>query len=461
MLSVTDLGWPDPMATAARFAGMSGLCLLDSAMEHPALGRYSYLSADPFAVARIAGGQLFWNGAPCAGAPLAALRARLAPLQRTPRAGLPPFQGGALGFFAYEFGTCLERLPAPDVPAPGPQAAFGVHDWVIAWDHLTRQCWLVSTGAPETGAGQRSRALLRRDRILARLASPAPVPADDEDILHWQAAGTRAEHEDAVRRAIDYVLAGDIFQANIARRFTAPRSAGFSPLAYYRRLRRSNPAPFAAFLDFGDLQIASSSPERFLRLDGRHVEARPIKGTVRRGATPEEDAARTRALAASDKERAENVMIVDLMRNDLSRVARPRSVEVPVLCGVESYAGLHHLVSVVTAELAPAHDALDLIAATFPGGSITGAPKLRAMEIITALERHGRGPYCGSIGWLGFDGSFDFNIAIRTVTFTASEAVFQTGGGITALSDPAEEFDETGTKANRILAASMAGGIAP
>ncbi len=447
-LHVTDLGWLDPAATFARFAGEPGLCLLDSAMEHPTLGRYSYLATDPVATVRVERGRLLWNGEPCAGPPLAALRARLAPFRRPARAGLPPFQGGAAGFFAYEFAGCLERLPAPAVAAPGPQAAFGVYDRVIAWDHVTRETRLVSTG---------TRA--RHEALLARLAAPPPPAPPRGNGPDWQAEGTRAGHEAAVRRTIDYVLAGDIFQANIARRFTARLPAAFSPAGYYLELRRANPAPFSACLDFGDVAIASSSPERFLRLDGTRIEARPIKGTMPRSADPAQDAAAAAALAASAKDRAENVMIVDLMRNDLSRVAVPASVRVPVLCGVESYAGLHHLVSAVTADLAPGKDGLDLLAAAFPGGSVTGAPKLRAMEIITELEGHGRGPYCGSIGWIGFDGSFDFNIAIRTVTFTGDTAVFQTGGGITALSDPAAEFDETVTKASRILAAARRPGV--
>ncbi len=222
-------------------------------------------------------------------------------------------------------------------------------------------------------------------------------------------------------------------------------------LAFYRRLRALNPATFSAFLDYGDVQIASSSPERLLSFDGKTVEARPIKGTRRRDADPARDAALVAELVSSRKDRAENVMIVDLLRNDLSRVCS--GVRVPVLCGLESYASVHHLTSVVTGELKSGKSAGDLISALFPGGSITGAPKIRAMEIIAEIERAPRGIYCGSIGYFGFNGQVDLNIAIRTAMFSQGVARFQGGGGITARSEPAEEYDETLTKINRIMEA--------
>lgn len=449
---VTDLGPLDPVETLLRFQDRPGLSFLDSAMAHAELGRYSFLAADPFADIAVRDGRLFLDGVARPGHPLEALRAVLASYRAETLPGLPPFQGGALGFFSYEFGHCLERLPEAAIGAGSvPEAAFHVFDWTIAFDHAAGRAWLISTGFPEAGATRGVRAAARRDAVLSRLRAPLPSRPSAPP-LPWRADAGRAAHEDAVARTIDLVLAGDIFQANIARRFSAPLPAGFPPLAFYLDLRFRNPATFAAFLDFDPVFIASSSPERFLKLADRQVETRPIKGTAPRADNPEEDAAASAALAASVKDRAENVMIVDLMRNDLSRVAEPGSVAVPVLCGLETYAGLHHLVSVVRASLGPDRDGLDLIAAAFPGGSITGAPKVRAMEIIGALEGRARGIYCGSIGYLGFDGTMDLNIAIRTVTFADGEASFQTGGGITALSAPAAEFDETETKASRMLA---------
>ena len=228
---------------------------------------------------------------------------------------------------------------------------------------------------------------------------------------------------------------------------------GFDALAFYKELRSLNPATFSAFLDYGDVQIASSSPERLLSFDGTTVEARPIKGTRRRDPNPALDAALVAELASSRKDRAENVMIVDLLRNDLSRVCAPGSVRVPVLCGLESYASVHHLTSVVTGELKPDKSDGDLIAAIFPGGSITGAPKIRAMEVIAEIEGQGRGVYCGSIGYFGFNGQVDLNIAIRTAMFSQGTARFQGGGGITARSEPAAEYEETLTKITRIMEA--------
>ncbi|MFJ5488902.1 aminodeoxychorismate synthase component I, partial [Hansschlegelia beijingensis] len=284
------------------------------------------------------------------------------------------------------------------------------------------------------------------------LSRPAPArkpvaPAP----LSFSSNFDRAAYEAAIARTVEYVLAGDIFQANVAQRFLAELPEGFDAWAFYRRLRTRNAAPFAAYLDFGDVVVASSSPERFVRVEGDHVEARPIKGTAKRWTDPIADGSSSRALLGSEKDRAENVMIVDLLRNDLSRVCRPGTVEVPTLCGLETYASVHHLVSVVTGRLREGLGVVDLLRASFPGGSITGAPKLRAMEIITEIERHARGVYCGSIGWIGFTGDADFNIAIRTATLARGKALFQAGGGITALSDPAAEYDETLTKARAVF----------
>jgi len=251
---------------------------------------------------------------------------------------------------------------------------------------------------------------------------------------------------------IDYVFAGDIFQANLSQRLEAPLVG--TPLELYRRLRHRNAAPFAAYLDFGDLAIASSSPERFLRVDpdGR-VETRPIKGTRPRGLSPEHDAALAQALVESGKDRAENVMIVDLLRNDLSRVCRPGSVRVPELFALEHYPTVHHLVSTVVGELAPAQGPVDVLRAAFPGGSITGAPKVRAMQIIAELEPTQRAVYCGSIGYLSRTGALDTSIVIRTYLVLGRDVYVQVGGGIVADSDPDEEYQETLDKARGLVVA--------
>jgi para-aminobenzoate synthetase component 1 len=256
-----------------------------------------------------------------------------------------------------------------------------------------------------------------------------------------------------VQKVIDYILAGDIFEANISQRFKADLPAGLAPFDLYRRLREINPAPFAAYLNFKDTQLASASPERFLKLSAGYVETRPIKGTRPRGKSEEEDATLARELVASEKDWAENVMIVDLLRNDLSRVCENHSVQVPQLCGLESYPSVHHLVSVVTGRLRSGMGALDLLKAAFPGGSITGAPKLRAMEIIAELEPTRRGPYCGSVAYLGFDGALDSSIIIRSFCIRQGQVSFQAGGAVVADSVPRQEQEEVLAKAGALFRA--------
>ena len=298
----------------------------------------------------------------------------------------------------------------------------------------------------------------------ARPADPSPArssrvePAPSYPVTTTDAAlaiGLRSTfthrgYLDAVAKVREYIVAGDIFQANLSQRFQAPLRE--PPFELYRRLRRRNPAPFAAYLGFGEVTVLSASPERFLRLDhDRQVETRPIKGTRPRGLGPMHDAALGRALAESEKDRAENVMIVDLLRNDLSRVCLPGTVRVPELFALEQHPTVHHLVSTVVGELEPGADAVDLVRATFPGGSITGAPKVRAMEIIAELEPTRRGVYCGSIGYIGATGAMDTSIVIRTFVAAGGGLYFQAGGGVVADSDPELEYRETLDKAQGLI----------
>lgn len=455
-MHVVELDLADPIVALDRLHGLPRPIVLDSALRDPHLGRFSYVAADPFGTFEVRDGRASFDGAPLAGRPLEALGRLMAPYRQETVPGPAPFQGGAAGFLAYDFGRDLERLPAPAVPAPTiPAILLDLHDVVVSFDHVAGRAFLVSTGWPETDlARRRRRAGERAEAFLERLSRPAsPRLGRATADLAWRSNFTPESYAAAVERVVEWIRAGDIFQANIAQRFSAVLPADFDPAAFYRRLRAVNPATFGAWYDAGDFQIASSSPERFVTVIGDEVEARPIKGTAKRSPDAHEDARLAAALMASEKDRAENVMIVDLLRNDLSRVCRPESVKVPSLCGLESYAAVHHLVSVVTGRLEAGAGAVDLLGAGFPGGSITGAPKIRAMEIITEIERHARGVYCGSIGWLGFDGSMDLSIAIRTVTFRNGEAFFHAGGGVTMLSDGPAEHEETLTKATRIFQA--------
>jgi para-aminobenzoate synthetase component 1 len=283
--------------------------------------------------------------------------------------------------------------------------------------------------------------------VCGLLSSQHPVPGPAGLVSNF----SESSYLSAVQRAIDYIYAGDIFQVNFAQRLLYPASG--SSLDLYLRLRNRNPATFGAYFDLGQQQIVSASPERLLSIRGRQVEARPIKGTRRRTSLAEADLFAGDELQQSEKDRAENIMIVDLLRNDLSRVCRPESVRVSKLCGLESYQFVQHLVSVVNGELAPGKTPLDAIAAAFPGGSITGAPKVRAMEIIAQLEPTARGAYCGSLGYIGFDGTTDFSILIRTITASGGWWQLPVGGGIVAQSNPRQEYEETWHKATGMLRA--------
>ena len=441
---------PEPLELLERFAHLPFPVLLDGAADHHDLGRYSYFTADPIATLR--GWAADWP------ALLDRLRGTLrsdAPID----AALPPFQGGWIGWLGYELGAAFDRMPrAAHDPLDLPDLSLALYDWVIAWDHASGAAWLVSSGIDADGVPDPARAQHRADAVLAQLAnrpnhlrgtfSPTTATADFSADAYRHAVATVIEH----------VLAGDIFQANLAQRFSAPFDG--SALALYRRIRARSAAPLAAYLDHGDVQLLSASPERFVRLDAATgaVEARPIKGTRPRGQELTSDAAFAADLVSSEKDRAENVMIVDLLRNDLARVCAPGSVDVPTLCALESHPTVHHLVSTVTGTLREGRDVLDLLAATFPGGSVTGAPKLRAMAVIAALEPVTRGAYCGAIGWLGLDGGCSFSIAIRTVTVARGIASLHAGGGITALSDPEAEYQETLDKAAALMAALAEGG---
>ncbi len=447
----------DPMEWVAAFADCPGLVFLDSALSHDTLGRYSFIAADPVHRIVAAGERTEIDGQAFAGSPFDAMDRLLARYPLAERPDLPPFQTGLAGFLGYGLRHRVEEVPSHARHDHSfPDLALGYYDLVIAVDHQARRAFVIASGAPEREeAVRRGRAQGRTDWALGRLGRRTALPA-----FSWSIEARPDLAADTlrgmVRRTVDYIEAGDIYQANITQRFQATLPDGFGArgpgrLALYDALRRRNPATFAAFVDLGAGAILSSSPERFLKVAGSRIETRPIKGTRPRGVGPAEDATLARQLLASEKDRAENLMIVDLLRNDLGRVAKLGSVKVPVLFGLESYATVHHLVSVVTAELDAGRNAVDLLRAAFPGGSVTGAPKIRAMEIIAELEPTARGPYCGAIGYLSATGAMDTNIAIRTMLIDGDRISFQVGGGIVADSDPEAEYQETLVKARALL----------
>ena len=422
------LDWAEPGAVLTRLHDAPGALLLQGGGEAE-IGRFSYLAAYPeFSVT---------DDDPARG--FERLRAGFRP---GPGPAAPGFAGGYAGLLGYDLGRAFERLPALGGGiASWPAVAMNWYGAALVFDHDRRTL----TARGETTAAA---------RLAEAAAGPARALAAGAGRL--DPAWARARYLDAAQRAIAYVRAGDVFQVNLSQPFRGAIPGADAPAALARALAESSPAAFSAYLRLdAERAVVTNSPERFVRLgaDGR-VETRPIKGTTARRADPDEDAAAAAALARSAKDRAENLMIVDLMRNDLARVCTPGGVRAPELFAVKSYANVHHLVSTVTGRLAPGRDVFDLLRASFPPGSITGAPKPRAMEIIAELEGESRGPYCGALGWIGPDGAADFNVMIRTAALVRAgdgwTCEVRSGGAITIESDPEGEMEETRVKAGAL-----------
>jgi len=368
---------------------------------------------------------------------------------RKPRGGcahavIPgPFAGGAIGWLSYDLGRSLEILPDTQADTEGwDDIRLAVYDTFAVYDHKHGRAWLVALDFPGLSIEP---APVRFERWADRIASTQHHAMPSWPGMEVHEILGRDRYVERIERVLDYIRAGDIFQANFTHRFEGT-SRGDS-LALHDRLAAISPAPFAAFSRWGEKALVCSSPEWFYRIEGDRVVTRPIKGTRPRGATPEADAVRQADLLASAKDRAELTMIVDLERNDLGRVCRFGSVKVNQAMVLETYAQVHHLVAEIEGRLRPGQDDIDLLAAMFPGGSITGAPKIRAMQIIEELETHRRGIYTGAVGYVGADGRSAWNIPIRTILKSGEVYSFNVGGGIVADSDPAAEYEETLTKA--------------
>ena len=431
---------PDIVSLAVHYSRDRGLTWLDSASPNHRFGQYSYLCIDPVKTLDGTGD-------------LGTLRSALGRCKSSRIKDGPPFQGGLAGYFDYEFGSRLIDGMDPPAKYYDQDHCFALYDTLIAVDHLTGRCWILSAGMSAVDFTPNKAVAQRRIQSIAReIADISPFTPTTID-LDWTADITKSAHTKNIQQTKDYIAAGDIYQANIAQTFWAELKPHHNPLSLYLNIRASNPAPFSAFSSSGKRAIACTSPERLFCLSADGIaEARPIKGTIKRSHDPHLDQKLRHQLQTSKKDRAENIMIVDLLRNDLSRVCAPHSVGVPELCQLETYAGLHQLTSSVEGKLEPGKDAFDVFAAVFPGGSITGAPKARAMEIIEEIEHHPRGAFCGAFGYFGFDGTADMNIMIRTVQIKENTARLDVGGGITHLSDPDAEYHESLLKADRIMA---------
>lgn len=454
-----------PEALFARLAGLPHCVFFDSATRTGGLARYSYLGVDPCQ----------WLTIPADGSPALTELRRLASFVTAERVpGLPPWQGGVAGMIGYEIGRSLERLPTARWDEfCMPALAVGLYDCVVAFDHREGRAWAISQGLPDSDPAKRkARAEARLEWLMGVIEQgPQAIPTDSLDPLPRESLAPSYEtpgHEcllsgftesgylAAVENTIELLRAGEAYQVNLSQRILAPDPG--DPIATYLRLRERNSAPFGAYLDGGPWQLLSASPERFLQADAGLVETRPIKGTRPRGGMAEEDELIGQELRASEKDQAENVMIVDLLRNDLARVCEDFSVEVPELFRLERYARVQHLVSVVRGRLRRDSSVIDLLAATLPGGSVTGAPKVRAQEIIATLEPTARGAYCGAMFWIGLPDSegrqsMDSSVLIRTITRSRGWLQLPAGGGVVVQSDPRQEYEETWHKAAGLIEA--------
>lgn len=436
--------------------------LLESVVGGEHLARYSFLGRDPVLTVEARGTGVVERDAAgsrdVSGEILDALRARLTP-RAAEVASLPRFTGGAVGYLTYDAARLFERLPDRHGSKDALLASFSIYRSVVAFDHVRQRLVLMALAEPASRAAfdgaQDILDALEADLRGGALTGGGGKHADPTR-RSGAALGDGAGFEAAVRRAKDFIAAGDIFQVVLSRQERLP--CPLDPFSIYRALRTVNPSPYMYFLKEGESAIAGASPEMLVRVEGGHVETRPIAGTRPRGGSEAEDERLGRELLADPKERAEHIMLVDLGRNDLGRVCRFGSVTVPELMNLERFSHVLHIVSSVAGELAPGQDALDALKATFPAGTLSGAPKIRAMEIIDELEPARRGLYGGALGYMDFRGNLDFCIAIRTIVVEHGRATVQAGAGIVADSDPAAERRETEAKAEVMLEALRVAG---
>lgn len=448
---VKELAWREPEAVFAAWGDAPWCAFLDSGGPVEGRSRWQIFCRTPCQSLVVAGGQIFQNAEPPVPFTPDALFTRLR--QAMPSAvvradepeGMPelPFSGGWIGFAGYGLGQQLEHIAPRHSAQDEPDWASGFYDHAFVWDRLSKRAFIagvVLEGDQDTAGGQ---------EVTAHVAAWEAVPEGlvalpDVPRVQWRLDQSRASYCEAIERAKAYIAAGDIFQVNITGRYFSAFPKDFSNTALYLALRQKAPAPFGAYLSCGaGYALHSTSPERFLQCDAQGVvTSRPIKGTAPRGQTPEEDDVFAAGLSADDKERAENLMIVDLMRHDIGRVARVGSMSVPEFLRVERFAHVHHLVSEVRGELEAGRDVFDLLRATLPPGSVTGAPKHRAMEIIEELEASPRGAYCGSVLCVGVDGRLESSVIIRTLVRRTDSLTLAAGGGITILSDAQKEYEE-------------------
>ena len=430
---------------------------LDSGMAHGNLGQYSFIGWDPFVVFKSKGrfieitkGQEMET---LEGDPFKKIQELLNKYKLEYRTSLP-FIGGAVGYFAYDLCHHIENLPRTAIDDVGiPDCYLGFYDGVVIIEHIAQKVWVAALGIKDTPINTVESIIniISNGTKEVNPSIKASEASKELPSVHFKSNFTKDEYLAAVRKVKDYIQEGDIYQANLTQRFRTTLNT--TPVHLYQTLRKINPAPFAGFIDFGQGHVLSSSPERFIKIKGRDIETRPIKGTRPRGKTLAEDERNKIDLLNSEKDKAELLMIVDLERNDLGKICKTGTVRVPKLFELEEYSTVYHLVATVEGELKEGLDVVDALKATFPGGSITGAPKIRAMEIIDELEPTQRNIYTGSMGYIGFNGDADLNIVIRTIVCKDGEAFFQVGGGIVWDSQEELEYEETLHKGKALMKA--------
>jgi len=465
----TEIPYGDPLVIYESIGCRANSILLESVKGPARIARYSFIAFDPYLAFAVKDGEVSISSPSSATAlsfrpPLERLKELVTAYPQKALPELPPFQGGAIGLLCYDFVRYIEDIPGnalDDLRIP--DAHFLMADKVIAFDHLDKKAWLViSPGARDLELGYRDlsdidwgSAYDLAEETVRKFGSTKKLHSNPSELPGFRASAltyemSKEQYMDIVRMAKEYIAAGDIFQANLSQRIAA-QIGGRDPFEVYKLLRGINPSPFAAYADFGDYQIVSSSPERLVNLNNGVIETRPIAGTRPRGRDSNEDSRMRAELLLNEKERAEHIMLIDLERNDIGRVSEYDSVVVDELMITEDYSHVIHIVSNIRGLLMKGKTCFDLIKAAFPGGTITGVPKIRCMEIIDELEPVRRGPYTGSLGYIGFSGNMDLNIIIRTFLIKNGFAYVQAGAGIVADSDPEREYYETLKKAEALI----------
>ena len=451
---VFKLDFIEPIQLFRKFETYSNLVFLDSAGQLEENNRYSYLAVDPLLNIKVKNKKLFINGKESKSSLKKVLQKIISTCSHEKVKGIPSFQCGLSGYVSYDYCLNIEKIPQIDKQKDNfPDLNIGLYDLVFAFDLKLKKTFLFSLDLDATKYSKNIKShIIRRKKLLNFFDLPYITNSLQKDNkFKWKQETSKRDYKEKVKKIIRYINNGDIFQTNYTHKFTAEKPDNLSDSSFYLNFRNKTQTPFSAFLNFGDVSVCSFSPERFIKLSNLKVITSPIKGTIKTSSNKTKDNALKESLMKSEKDLAENLMIVDVLRNDISKVCTKGSVKVKQLAELKSYKNVHHLVSTIEGKLKSQKHILDLLIACLPGGSVTGAPKVRAMEIISELEKSKRGVYCGAIGFISFSGDIDFNIPIRTASIFNNKISVNCGGGIVADSKPESEYVESINKISNII----------